>query len=273
MLATILRRALLPLVVATAVLRRPARPAVRCDHRPEHGRGTCTSTWSRWYARRPAGPVAALHRDLLSPEDGRSHWSPRRRGHSCARMFEQDAAVTDPARPGVDRGLDGVVARAPGALGLPATRTGCRSPSVRGGPDLDTYAPWRRWVPPTELGTGVDAVVVRGRRDAHRRQEPGTSSPTGSGHGRVRLVHPQHQGHDLRRPRPRGRHVPSPTRRRAPATPSTVLAVNSWLATSAVEAGVPYRVDTQDVQDWMQSVLEPLGLWADIAPPVVTAGS
>ena len=55
---------------------------------------------------------------------------------------------------------------------------------------------------------------------------------------------------------------------------STVLAVNSWLRNvSCGGLGFSYRVDTQDVQDWMQSVLEPRGLWADIAPPVVTAGS
>ena len=55
---------------------------------------------------------------------------------------------------------------------------------------------------------------------------------------------------------------------------STVLAVNSWLRNvSCGGLGFAYRVDTDDVQDWMQSVLEPLGLWEDVAPAVVTAGS
>jgi V8-like Glu-specific endopeptidase len=48
---------------------------------------------------------------------------------------------------------------------------------------------------------------------------------------------------------------------------NTVLAVNSWVKNwSCGGQGFPYRVDTDDVQEWMQSVLAPLGLWDDIAP-------
>jgi len=48
---------------------------------------------------------------------------------------------------------------------------------------------------------------------------------------------------------------------------STVLAVNSFVKNwSCGGQGFPYRVDTQEVQDWMQSILEPLGLWDAIAP-------
>lgn len=48
---------------------------------------------------------------------------------------------------------------------------------------------------------------------------------------------------------------------------SMVLAVNSFVKNwSCGGQGFPYRVDTQEVQEWMQSVLEPLGLWDAIAP-------
>jgi V8-like Glu-specific endopeptidase len=48
---------------------------------------------------------------------------------------------------------------------------------------------------------------------------------------------------------------------------STVLAVNSFVKNwSCGGQGFPYRVDTQEVQDWMQSILEPMGLWDAIAP-------
>lgn len=48
---------------------------------------------------------------------------------------------------------------------------------------------------------------------------------------------------------------------------STVVAVNSFVKNwSCGGQGFPYRVDTTDVQDWMKSVLEPLGLWDAVAP-------
>ena len=46
-----------------------------------------------------------------------------------------------------------------------------------------------------------------------------------------------------------------------------VLAVNSWVQNwSCGGLGFPYRVDTADVQKWMKSVLNPMGLWEEIAP-------
>ena len=48
---------------------------------------------------------------------------------------------------------------------------------------------------------------------------------------------------------------------------NSVLAVNSWVQNwSCGGQGFPYRVDTAAVQEWMQSVLAPLGLWEDVAP-------
>ena len=48
---------------------------------------------------------------------------------------------------------------------------------------------------------------------------------------------------------------------------NVVLAVNSWVKNwSCGGQGFPYRVDTADVQAWMESVLAPLGLWDDVAP-------
>lgn len=48
---------------------------------------------------------------------------------------------------------------------------------------------------------------------------------------------------------------------------TTVVAVNSWVKNySCGGQGFPYRVDTAEVQAWMESVLAPLGLWDDIAP-------
>ena len=48
---------------------------------------------------------------------------------------------------------------------------------------------------------------------------------------------------------------------------TTVLAVNSWVKNwSCGGQGFPYRVDTAEVQEWMESVLAPLGLWDDVAP-------
>ncbi len=48
---------------------------------------------------------------------------------------------------------------------------------------------------------------------------------------------------------------------------STVIAVNSWVKNySCGGQGFPYRVDTADVQEWMEDVLDPLGLWTAIAP-------
>ncbi|QIG39791.1 S1 family peptidase [Microbacterium sp. 4R-513] len=48
---------------------------------------------------------------------------------------------------------------------------------------------------------------------------------------------------------------------------NTVVAVNSWVKNySCGGQGFPYRVDTVEVQAWMESVLAPLGLWDDIAP-------
>jgi hypothetical protein len=47
----------------------------------------------------------------------------------------------------------------------------------------------------------------------------------------------------------------------------TVLAVNSFVKNwSCAGQGFPYRVDTADVQEWMEDVLAPLGLWDDVAP-------
>jgi Trypsin len=44
-----------------------------------------------------------------------------------------------------------------------------------------------------------------------------------------------------------------------------ILAVNSWVQNwSCGGQGFAYRVDTAEVQAWMESVLEPLGLWDDI---------
>lgn len=46
-----------------------------------------------------------------------------------------------------------------------------------------------------------------------------------------------------------------------------VLAVNSWVKNwSCGGQGFPYRVDTTDVQVWMESILAPLGLWDEVAP-------
>ena len=46
-----------------------------------------------------------------------------------------------------------------------------------------------------------------------------------------------------------------------------VLAVNSWVKNwSCGGQGFSYRVDTAEVQAWMQSVLAPLGLWTAVAP-------
>jgi hypothetical protein len=46
-----------------------------------------------------------------------------------------------------------------------------------------------------------------------------------------------------------------------------VLGVNSFVQNwSCGGAGFAYRVDTAEVQAWMESVLEPLGLWDEIAP-------
>ena len=48
---------------------------------------------------------------------------------------------------------------------------------------------------------------------------------------------------------------------------TTVLAVNSWVKNwSCGGQGFSYRVDTADVQAWMQEVLAPLGLWDAVAP-------
>ena len=48
---------------------------------------------------------------------------------------------------------------------------------------------------------------------------------------------------------------------------TTVLAVNSWVKNwSCGGQGFSYRVDTADVQAWMESILAPLGLWDDVAP-------
>ena len=48
---------------------------------------------------------------------------------------------------------------------------------------------------------------------------------------------------------------------------NVVLAVNSWVKNwSCGGQGFPYRVDTAEVQAWMESVLAPLGLWDDVAP-------
>ncbi len=47
----------------------------------------------------------------------------------------------------------------------------------------------------------------------------------------------------------------------------TVLAVNSFVQNwSCGGQGFAYRVDTVDVQEWMESVLAPLGLWDEIDP-------
>jgi hypothetical protein len=46
-----------------------------------------------------------------------------------------------------------------------------------------------------------------------------------------------------------------------------VLGVNSFVKNwSCGGQGFPYRVDTAPVQSWMQSVLNPLGLWDEVAP-------
>ena len=46
-----------------------------------------------------------------------------------------------------------------------------------------------------------------------------------------------------------------------------VLAVNSWVKNwSCGGQGFPYRVDTADVQAWMESVLAPMDLWDEVAP-------
>ena len=48
---------------------------------------------------------------------------------------------------------------------------------------------------------------------------------------------------------------------------STVIAVNSWVQNwSCGGLGFPYRVDTAEVQEWMESILDPKGLWDEIAP-------
>lgn len=47
----------------------------------------------------------------------------------------------------------------------------------------------------------------------------------------------------------------------------TVIAVTSWgKDPSCGGPGFQFRVDTAPVQEWMESVLAPLGLWSDIAP-------
>jgi hypothetical protein len=47
----------------------------------------------------------------------------------------------------------------------------------------------------------------------------------------------------------------------------TVLAVNSWVKNwSCGGQGFSYRVDTAAVQEWMESILAPLGLWDEVAP-------
>ena len=47
----------------------------------------------------------------------------------------------------------------------------------------------------------------------------------------------------------------------------TVLAVNSFVQNwSCGGQGFAYRVDTVEVQEWMESVLAPLGLWDEIDP-------
>ena len=48
---------------------------------------------------------------------------------------------------------------------------------------------------------------------------------------------------------------------------NTVVAVNSWVQNwSCGGQGFSYRVDTAAVQAWMESILDPLGLWDDVAP-------
>jgi hypothetical protein len=48
---------------------------------------------------------------------------------------------------------------------------------------------------------------------------------------------------------------------------TSVLAVNSWVKNwSCGGQGFSYRVDTAEVQAWMERVLDPLGLWDAIAP-------
>lgn len=48
---------------------------------------------------------------------------------------------------------------------------------------------------------------------------------------------------------------------------NSVLAVNSWVKNwSCGGQGFSYRVDTAEVQAWMESILAPLGLWDDVAP-------
>ena len=47
----------------------------------------------------------------------------------------------------------------------------------------------------------------------------------------------------------------------------TVVAVNSWVKNwSCGGQGFSYRVDTAEVQAWMESILAPMGLWDDVAP-------
>jgi len=48
---------------------------------------------------------------------------------------------------------------------------------------------------------------------------------------------------------------------------NSILGVNSFVKNwSCGGQGFPYRVDTSAVQSWMQSVLNPLGLWDEVAP-------
>ena len=48
---------------------------------------------------------------------------------------------------------------------------------------------------------------------------------------------------------------------------NSILGVNSFVKNwSCGGQGFPYRVDTQPVQNWMKSVLNPLGLWDEVAP-------
>ena len=48
---------------------------------------------------------------------------------------------------------------------------------------------------------------------------------------------------------------------------NSVLAVNSWVKNwSCGGQGFPYRVDTAEVQAWMEDVLSEYGLWDDVAP-------
>ena len=48
---------------------------------------------------------------------------------------------------------------------------------------------------------------------------------------------------------------------------NSILGVNSFVKNwSCGGQGFPYRVDTRAVQNWMKSVLNPLGLWDEVAP-------